>query len=338
MNLVSRLCLEFARKKKMTTKKYDIGVVVGRFQVPDLHDGHRKLLELVSSEAKNVLIFIGVAPALGTQNDPLDYTNRAKMLQAAFPKVITVPLMDRPTNLEWSKNLDTMIRTVFPIGTVCLYGGRDSFAKEYDGVFKVQKVDPFNDYTGTDVRAEVGKTVVDSPDFRAGIIYSTHNQYPRLHMTVDVAVYKKHGAKGFAVLLGRKEPHGPLHFPGGFVEPTDESLEMAAVREISEETEVTTHGADSLEYVGSFRINDWRYQKEQRIITAFYATPLPWGTVPSKTDELQDLDFYPLTAANRKNVAEHHQVLWDALVPYLSKEKEVEVAGKGLQGWSDTDV
>ena len=320
----------------MTPRKFDIGVIVGRFQVPELHDGHRKLFELVSSECKNVLVFVGVAPALGTQNDPLDYTNRARMIQAAFPNVVTIPLMDRPTNDEWSKNLDTMIRTVFPLGTVCLYGGRDSFVKEYDGAFKTLKVDPFNDNSGSAVRLDAGKTIRDSADFRAGIIYSTHNQYPRLHMTVDIAVYKQE-SKTYSVLLGRKEPHGPLVFPGGFVEPTDESLEMAAVRELSEETDATTHGVDSLEYLGSYRINDWRYQKEQRIITGFFATPFAWGSVPARTEELQDLKWYTITARNREQMAEHHKVLFDVLIERFSKSKEkADVAGKGLTGWTDT--
>jgi bifunctional NMN adenylyltransferase/nudix hydrolase len=294
--------------------KYDIGVVVGRFQVPELHVGHKKLLEFVSSEAKNVLVFLGVAPTLGTKVDPLDFTSRAKMIQTDFPNVIVVPLMDRPTNKEWSKNLDVMIRTVFPMGTVCLYGGKDSFLKQYDGSLKTCKIENFPDVSGTSIRKDAGKTIRNSSDFRAGIIYSTQNQYPRLHMTIDIAV-----VKGNKVLLGRKAVGGALVFPGGFVDPADESLEMAAVRELDEETTVSGLGADALHYVGSFQMNDWRYTKDERIITSFFVAKHTWGN-PESTEELQDVAFYPINNATLKLVYESHKILWTALLQHLGKK------------------
>lgn len=294
--------------------KYDIGVVVGRFQVPELHVVHKQLLALVTSETKNVLVFLGVAPTLGTKDDPLDFTSRAKMIQSDFPNAIVVPLMDRPTNKEWSKNLDTMIRTVFPMGTVCLYGGRDSFIKHYDGNLKTCKIEDFPDVSGTSIRKDAGKTIINSPDFRAGIIYSTQNQYPRLHTTVDIAVIRR--KKGVEVLLGRKGLGQPLVFPGGFVDPSDDNLEAAAVRELDEETKVTGLGVDALHYVGSFKIKDWRYQKDERIITSLFTVDHTWGTVEN-TEELQDVAWYSLTPATRKQLGEHHHVLFDALIRYL---------------------
>lgn len=295
--------------------KYDIGVVVGRFQVPELHFGHKKLLELVASEAKNILVFIGVAPTLGTKDDPLDFTSRARMLQQEFPTAIVVPLMDRPSNQDWGKNLDTMIRTVFPMGTVCLYGGRDSFLRQYKGSFKTQRVEEFSDANGTDIRKDAGKTIRSSADFRAGIIYSTQNQYPRLHMTVDIAV-----VKGNKVLLGRKQEGGGLHFPGGFVDPSDESLELAAVRELDEETKITGFGADALRYVGSFQVTDWRYTKDERIVTALFVVNHTWGN-PENTEELTDVAFYPINSSTLKLLYEPHRILWTALQNYLGHSK-----------------
>lgn len=311
--------------------KYDIGVVVGRFQVPELHAVHKKLLELVSSETKNVLVFLGVAPTLGTKEDPLDFTSRAKMIQTDFPNAIVVPLMDRPTNKEWSKNLDTMIRTVFPMGTVCLYGGRDSFLKQYDGNLKTCKIEDFPDVSGTSIRKDAGKTIINTPDFRAGIIYSTQNQYPRLHSTVDIAVIRRKN-KTVEVLLGRKGLGQPLVFPGGFVDPSDDSTEDAAVRELAEETTVTGLGVDALKYLGSFKIKDWRYQKEERIITSFFVVEHTWGPVEN-TEELQDVAWYPVTPATRKLVAEHHFVLFDRLRVHLDQE-----AGRGKKTVLSTEA
>ena len=51
---------------------------------------------------------------------------------------VVVPLMDRLTNQEWSKNLDVMVRTVFPMGTVCLYGGQSCF-KGHEGSIVIKR-------------------------------------------------------------------------------------------------------------------------------------------------------------------------------------------------------
>ena len=52
------------------SKAYDIGVVVGRFQVPYLHQGHLDLLETVQSRHKKVIIFLGMTSTLTTRNNP----------------------------------------------------------------------------------------------------------------------------------------------------------------------------------------------------------------------------------------------------------------------------
>ena len=204
-------------------------------------------------------------------------------------------------------------------GTVCLYGGRDSFLKDYDGRHKTCKIENFPDVSGTTIRKDAGKTIINSPDFRAGIIYSTQNQYGRLHMTVDIAVIRR--KKGIEVLLGRKGLGQPLVFPGGFVDPSDDRLESAAVRELDEETKVSGLGEDALKYVGSFKIKDWRYQKDEPIITALFIVDHTWGG-PESTEELQDVTWYSLTPNTKKQLAEHHHVLFDAVKAYLDREAQ----------------
>lgn len=298
-------------------KKFDIGVVVGRFQVPELHFGHRKLMELVTSETRNLLVLVGVAPALGTKENPLDFTTRARMIQTAFPNAVVLPLIDRPTNVEWSKNLELLIRTTFPMGTVGLYGGRDSFAKHYKGRFKVVTVEEFSQDSGTIIRKEAGKTILNSADFRAGIIYSTQNQYPRLHKTVDIAI-----TKGDSVLLGRKSVDGPLVFPGGFVDPSDESLEDAAARELSEEAgDLDIGGSESLTYVGSFLVDDWRYQNEEKLMTSLFTGEVSFGN-PSPSEELKVVGFHKLNKTTRELVSDSHKPLYDALVKHLKGDKQ----------------
>lgn len=292
-----------------SNKTVDIGVVIGRFQVPELHAGHLAVIQKAHEEARNILIFIGVAPALGATYSPLDYSTRAKMVQEQFPEAIVLPLLDRPTNTEWSKHLDLMIRSTFPIGTVMLYGGRDAFIPQYKGRYNVVEIEGVTDESGTEVRKDAGKIVRNSPDFRAGIIYSSHNQYPRVHMTVDIAVIKGH-----EVLMGRRTPKDSLRFPGGFVDPSDKSLAEAAVRELHEEVNLDeVGGIDSYQYVDSFLVDDWRYKREERIITALFKVKYGWGIVSAK-DELDSVEFIKLSKDNLDLIVDSHKPLFKALL------------------------
>lgn len=304
-------------------KKCDVGVVVGRFQVPELHAAHRKIIEMVIAESRNPLVFIGIAPALGTKEDPLDFTSRAQMIREAYPQVQVHMLQDRPTNEEWSKNLDNSIRAIFPMGEVVLYGGRDSFIKSYKGGFKTFKIPTLGEDNGTAIRKDAGKTIVNSADFRRGIIYLSQNQYPKVYPTVDIAVVNDKKE----VLLGRKGPKELLVFPGGFVDPTDKSLEDAAARELSEEVGINLETTDYF-YVGSYIISDWRYRKDERIMTSFFTTRVQWGR-PENSAELEDVQYVKLSSANRDLVAPGHHVLFDALMKHykipVTKTKDIRM-------------
>ena len=149
----------------------------------------------------------------------------------------------------------------------------------------------------------------NSPDFRAGIIYSSHNQYPRVHMTVDIAVIKDG-----EVLMGRRTPKDRLRFPGGFVDPSDTSLVDAAARELHEEVNLDgMGGVDSFTYVDSFLVDDWRYKREERIITALFKVPFGWGIYSAK-DELDSVEFIKLTKDNLKFIVDSHKPLFKRLL------------------------
>ena len=59
--------------KKNTT---DVGVIVGRFQVNELHAAHRELIDTVIGNHKKVLIFLGLSPVRVTRHNPLDFTSK----------------------------------------------------------------------------------------------------------------------------------------------------------------------------------------------------------------------------------------------------------------------
>ena len=53
------------------TKNNSVGVIVGRFQTPYLHEGHCKLIDTAMKNHYKVLIFIGVSSTKNTIRDTL---------------------------------------------------------------------------------------------------------------------------------------------------------------------------------------------------------------------------------------------------------------------------
>lgn len=132
--------------------RYDIGVIVGRFQVPGLTKAHKNLIDNVIESHKQVVIILGVSPTLGTRKNPMGYTARLHMLQEAYPTALIGYNMDVGSDKLWSKNLDAIIRSLCPIGSVCLYGGRDSFVKAYHGSYPTFELGINDSKEGTKVR------------------------------------------------------------------------------------------------------------------------------------------------------------------------------------------
>lgn len=294
-----------------------IGVIIGRFQVPELHDGHVRLIEHVKKTHGQVLILLGVSPVLGSKRSPLDYATRQKMIQDKFPEALIQPLPDMPTDESWSKNLDTTVRTISPLAEVTLYGGKDSFIPFYKGKFNAVEIELELSPSGTDVRAVTANRVKVSSDFRAGVIYGIINQYQRVFPTVDVAILRKvdpdkikRETSRYQVLLGKKSNLSGWWFPGGFVSPEDESSETAARREALEETGIK---CPTLEYVCSNRQSDWRYRHidDGVIVTTLFACLDSVGA-PKAGDDLDHVKFFPLDE-EVVDIGETHKPLFKKL-------------------------
>ena len=158
-------------------KEYNIGVVVGRFQVHELHEAHKHLIDQVVSSHRKSIIFLGVPKVVGTKKNPLDFDTRKRMIQSPYPDVLILSLPDKPNDYDWVNELDSRIREIYPLGEVLLYGGRDSFIPFYKnggGHFDTKELEQHTFVSGTEVRKLISETVKNSSDFRAGVIY---NQY-----------------------------------------------------------------------------------------------------------------------------------------------------------------
>jgi bifunctional NMN adenylyltransferase/nudix hydrolase len=305
----------------ITKSRTDIGVLVGRFQVPDLHDGHQELIAKVAAWHKKFLLVLGCSPNLVTRRKPLDFQARKLMINAHYPEIPMVPLMDCADDEEWSRELDRRVREVFPVGTVTLYGGRDSFIPYYRGQFPCQEVEPSSSraWSGSSERKSASLEVRSNSDWRAGVVYGAYNRDPQALATVDVAVTRKVESGGVEILLARKPGERGYRLIGGFVDPTDVSLEAAARREVMEEAHIEI--SNPL-YAGSFQVDDWRYRNEvDKIITSVFMAEYTFGPI-QPDDDIEELRWFRWNGTlATSHIVDAHRPLILTLVDQVAKRE-----------------
>jgi len=291
-------------------KKPDYGIIVGRFQVHALHDGHLELINLVRSMHKRVIIFLGVAPFKFTQSNPLDFITRKRMVEGKFPDVTCLPIYDTASDKVWSEELDKQIALVSNGAGVTLYGGRDSFVPHYFGKHKPVELQLPGDHSGTKQRASVNSQVLDSPEFRQGIIYAVHNRYPVSISTVDIAVEDM----GNLILI-RKDGEEGWRFHGGIREPGDTSYGRARI-EVGEEIGVEV---GALQWISSILIKDWRLKNDADSVTTdlFYAKYLH-GAIKAG-DDAAVATRWPIKDLTEEHFVSEHRVLFTAFKEWRSK-------------------
>lgn len=107
------------------------------------------------------------------------------------------------------------------------------------------------------------------------------HKYPTSFQAVDnVIIYREVGN----ILLARKEDERLWRFPGGFVDPSDQSLERAAVREMKEELSINCE-CSYPKYLFSFRVPDPRYaDSDDKIMSAVFVSFYLFGRVAAQDD------------------------------------------------------
>jgi len=281
----------------------DVGVLVGRFQVAELHEGHKCLIQDVLDDHEKVVIFLGLSPCRVTRNNPLDFESRKQMILAEFPDVIVLYIKDSPSDRAWSKNLDEQISDIVgPTSTVTLYGGRESFIDHYYGRHSTCEIEQEIYVSGTQERKKVSVKTKGSDDFRAGVIWAAYNQYPKAIPTIDVAIWDSDKKR----LLMAKKPNEPLYrFVGGFAQGQG-TYESEARREVSEEAHVEISDP---QYVGSHVIDDWRYRRElDNIVTILFESIHVFGK-PIPDDDICELRWFDVNKIKETDLVPAHRPL-----------------------------
>ncbi len=107
---------------------------------------------------------------------------------------------------------------------------------------------------------------------------------------VDIAIFDVDKRR---LLLGRKKNATLWRFCGGFVDEKDESYEMAARREASEEA--PNIEISYIRYVGSARIDDPRYKDDKdKIFAALFAANYVYGPEQGG-DDIELVKFFDIS-------------------------------------------
>ena len=292
--------------KEKANKPADCAIIVGRFQVNELHEAHIDLINSVIQKHDRVLLFLGNSIIRNTTSNPLDYRARRAMIADKFPNVEIHYINDNPSDTAWSKSLDKQIgEQLLPLQSVTLYGSRDSFLKAYSGKYNVCELEATTFISGTEVRRRVCNNYPPTADYRAGMIAATAYRYPTAFQTVDIAVVNEKGE----ILLARKPDEKKWRFIGGFSDPRSVSLEADAKREVTEEASIEV---DDITYLGSTLIDDWRYRGEHdKIKTALFLAKYIYGK-PEGADDIAEVKWVQIgTGLTKDNIEPLHHVLVD---------------------------
>lgn len=302
------------------------GVIVGRFQVDALHEGHCDIFDYVMNIHNNVVVFLGLSALKHTKNNPLDFEMRKTMILEKYHNVSVYYIEDIGNNEIWSKMLDSLIEKQIPQNQkIVIYGSRDSFINTYNGRYPTEEFTPKNIISGTVIRRRVSaNNIAKDINFRRGVILASNNRYPTAYATVDVAIIDSNNN----LYLAKKQNQTKYRFVGGFTDPRkDKSFEEAAIREALEESSLSVSINMPSDYIGSTKIDDWRYRGEEDcIITNFYLARVVSGKAEAKDDIdcLKVVSIAEFIEKYQDILVDEHLILGRMLVNFLIENNNGE--------------
>lgn len=312
--------------KVVEPKEFEIGVIVARYQVDEIHEGQKRLIDYICSQHKKVILFLGVGRGQGVRANAMDFATRKMMVQTDYPDITILPQLDQKLDEVWSKNLDDQIALVYGQKSTLLYGSRNSFIPHYKGKHETTELAPTIEVSGTEIRKRIASEVVNNKSFRAGIIYKAYSEFPKVYPTVDVVATDGEGK----ILLARKPNEKLYRFIGGFVDPEDTSLEHSARREFSEEC--GNLALRSVKYILSSKVNDWRYNgTENGIMTSLFLGHRAWGRAEA-SDDIEEVKWFDASYFTKRSnidrfIFEGHRDMMVSFIEMAYEEKLISNLG-----------
>lgn len=164
----------------MEEKKRKIGIIVGRFQVPTITEGHRYFIKTVTERSDKTIIFVGTTKTglLGKRNPlPFEAVKASLMEETRGYDVEIFSIKDIGNLPFWVQQLDLQIDSLFTLNIlnrdtdeITLYGSRDSMVSGYrscNGKYNTSEIiSSVPDISGTAERERIGKTYTPNFDKR----------------------------------------------------------------------------------------------------------------------------------------------------------------------------
>lgn len=296
-------------------------VVLAYFQNINLTKQDITYLNSLRPENGEMMAILDVKRGACTAEQPLRPNQRQDILRGhrrIFDAGVQEHLHIRD-NERWSLLLDETIEKNFPVGTTHIqFYAANALADKYVGKYQVTRME---DIPGlTDVSAPVSVKPSTSNEFRQGIMYAEQRRFPMVYSTVDIGLIDD---RCKYVLLGRKPNEKKWRFPGGFVDPTDESKEVAWFRELSEEVpEGVPSFISELEYVCSNLVPDCRYPGRDKIMTTMFAAMVDFDIQALKAgDDLVEVQLFEINDSLYDIMTEDHHPSLKSFIRWVDNMK-----------------
>lgn len=280
--------------------KTGLGVIIGRFQVHKLHEGHKSLIQYSLDRHDKTLIIIGCSKITDI-NNPLPYYFVTEMILSTFNSnnlIIDYQNDIIDDDIKWSKEIDKTIKKYsVEDKPVFLYGSRNSFKNHYFGKYEVNTIPEVKNLSGTDIREEVKNSWHCSEDIRRGVIWAIGNKSDEYVWTKGKDIVMV-GTSALIVkdnkilLLKRKGSHGEGTWatPGGHID-FGESPEDCVVREMREEVGVLTN--EKPIFLGI--TNDYFKNECKHYITLWYKINHTFGdAIINSKNEMSDIGWFDI--------------------------------------------
>lgn len=159
-----------------------IGIIVGRFQVPKLTEGHIHLIETALKEFQKVILFLGI-PKEGKINlrNPLPFSIRSEMILERYPQIQVYKFRDLGDPPRWIESLDNLLTEISESDSeFIMIGSRDSYLEDYKKYSPVKRetylIPEVPGVSGTQSRESISLEESNCEEFRKGIIWALNNK------------------------------------------------------------------------------------------------------------------------------------------------------------------
>lgn len=139
-------------------------VVVGRFQTPELHEGHISLLEKAYNESdNNLIVILAVTEDTPSLKNPYNVGIRKSIIKESSKTYYVstfATIKDYDSDHVWSHHLDNIIDSLTYGHEVKIYHSRDSIKGHYFGKYPLVSVKAKAKLSSTEIRKKVIEGVV----------------------------------------------------------------------------------------------------------------------------------------------------------------------------------